>query len=114
MIQSMIERQQLINAALGNRRVSAVDVRKIALAPGQKTGRHLHPCPVVGYMVSGTAVFRIEGEPVQQLTAGSAFHEPAEKVIAEFSNGSNEVPLTFIGFYLLDGEQDLITMLPAN
>jgi quercetin dioxygenase-like cupin family protein len=112
MIQSTIERQQLIAAALGNRNVGAVDVRKITLAPGQKTGRHLHPCPVVGYIASGTAVFQIEDEAAQLLTAGSAFYEPADRVIAEFSNSSDEIPLTFVACYLLDGEQDLITMLP--
>ncbi len=114
MIQSTIERQQLITAVLGNRNVSAVDVRRITLAPGQKTGRHLHPCPVVGYIASGTAVLQVEGEQAQTLSAGSAFYEPAEKTIAKFSNGSDEVPLTFVAFYLLNGDQDLITMLPAN
>ena len=96
---------------LGQRNVSTVDIRKITLAPRQKAGRHLHPCAVVGYIASGTAFCQIEGEPAELLPVGSAFYEPAERVIADFGNASDVTPLTFIAFYLLDGEQDLITML---
>jgi hypothetical protein len=45
------------------------------------------------------------------LPVGSAFYEPAERLIAEFGNASDVTPLTFIAFYLLDGEQELIAML---
>ncbi len=108
---SSIERQQLLNAVLGSRSVTDVDVRKITLAPGQKAGRHLHPCAVVGYIASGTAVCQVEGHGAELLPVGSAFYEPADTVIEEFGNASDVTPLTFIAFYLLDGQQDLITML---
>jgi quercetin dioxygenase-like cupin family protein len=111
MSQPTIERQQLLSAVLGQRNVSTVDIRKITLGPRQKAGRHQHPCPVVGYIASGTAFCQIEGEPAELLPVGSAFYEPAERVIADFGNASDVTPLTFIAFYLLDGEQDLITML---
>ena len=78
------------------------------------TGRHLHPCPVFGYIVEGTAQFQIEGQPVQPLPAGSAFHEPADTVIADFSNASDSEPMTFVAFYLLNGNQDLIKMLESS
>jgi quercetin dioxygenase-like cupin family protein len=113
MSQSTIERQPLLVAALGSRSVSRVDVRRITLAPGQKTGRHLHPCPVVGYIASGTAFCQVEGEPAELLPVGSVFYEPADRVIVDFGNASDLTPLTFIAFYLLDGDQDLITMLDS-
>lgn len=108
---SLIERQQLLLAALGSRHITDVDIRRITLAPGQKSGRHLHPCPVVGYIASGTAYCEIEGQPAELLPVGSAFYEPADTVIADFGNASDVTPMTFIAFYLLDGQQDLITML---
>jgi quercetin dioxygenase-like cupin family protein len=114
MSQQTIERQQLIAAPLGNRNVTSVDVRRITLAPSQKSGRHLHPCPVVGYIASGTGFYQIEGKPAELLPVGSAFYEPAGSVIADFGNASDVTPLTFIAFYLLDGEQDLITMLESE
>ena len=72
--QPIIERHQLLNAALGSRNVSNVDIRRITLGPGQKSGRHLHPCSVVGYIASGTAFYQIEGEAAEGLLpVGSAF-----------------------------------------
>jgi len=114
MSQLTIDRQQLLAAALGRRSVSKVDVRRITLAPGQTTGRHLHPCPVAGCIASGTAFCQVEGEAAELLPVGSAFHEPAGRVIADFGNASDVTPLTFIAFYLLDGDQELITMLESN
>ena len=93
-----IERKQLLKAPTGLGRVSAVDVRKIDFAPGQQTGRHMHPSAVVGYIVAGTAEYQIEGQPAQLLPTGSAFHEPAGKVIASFSNASWTAPMTLWRF----------------
>jgi quercetin dioxygenase-like cupin family protein len=111
MTQQSIARKQLLQATLGSRNVTSVDVREIRMEPGQQAGRHLHPCAVVGYIVGGTAVFRVEGEPEQTLPAGSAFYEPADTIIANFGNASDFQPMTFVAFYLLDGEQELIRML---
>ncbi|MGA8108838.1 MAG: cupin domain-containing protein [Acidobacteriaceae bacterium] len=88
-----------------------MDIREIRFIPGQRTTRHLHPCTVVGYIAEGTAILEVEGEPPQTVPAGSAFHEPGGRIIADFRNASDTDPLTFITFYLLDGNQELITML---
>ena len=106
-----IDRKRLLEAALGSRTVTTVDVREITLGPAQRAGRHLHRCAVVGYIAKGTAAYQVEGEPLQMLAAGSAFYEPADTVIADFGNASETEPMTFIAFYLLNGEQELITML---
>jgi quercetin dioxygenase-like cupin family protein len=111
MAQQTIERKHLLTALLGNRNVTSVDIRQIDFQPGQQTGRHLHPCTVVGYIVSGTASLQIEGQPTQTLPAGSAFHEPANSVIAAFDNASDSESMTFIACYLLDGDQELIQLL---
>jgi quercetin dioxygenase-like cupin family protein len=109
--QPTIERKQLLTAVLGNRKVTNADVREIRLEPGQQSGLHLHPCTVLGYIVNGAATLQIEGELVQELPTGSAFYEPAGTVITNFGNASDSETMTFVAFYLLDGEQDLIQML---
>lgn len=106
-----IIRNHLLTAALGNKTVTTVEIKEITLAPRQKAGHHLHPCPVTGYIAKGTAIMQIEGQEEQVLPAGSAFYEPADVHIAQFSNYSNTEPMTFIAFYLLNGEQELIKML---
>ncbi len=106
-----IERKELLKTVLPNGVFTSADVREIRLQPGQQSGRHLHPCAVLGYIVKGTATYQIEGEAEQILPAGSAFHEPAGAVIANFGNASDSEPMTFVAFYLLNGEQELIQML---
>jgi hypothetical protein len=69
------------------------------------------PAPGSATLWGGTAEYQIEGQPAQLLPTGSAFHEPAGKVIASFSNASKTAPMSFGAFYLLDGEQERITML---
>jgi quercetin dioxygenase-like cupin family protein len=109
-----IQRKQLLTAILGDRRITSADVREIRLEPGQQAGRHLHPCAVLGYIVAGTAIYEIEGETAQILPSGSAFYEPAETVISKFGNASDSEPMTFVAFYLMDGDQELITMLDES
>jgi quercetin dioxygenase-like cupin family protein len=111
MNQPAIQRKQILNVVLGNRNVTSADVREIRLEPGQQSGRHLHPCAVLGYIVAGTAVYQVEGQAEQTLPAGSAFYEAADTVIANFGNASETEAMTFVAFYLLDGEQELIRML---
>ena len=111
MSQPSIERKELLKTVLKNGVFTSADVRGIRLQPGQRSGRHLHPCAVLGYIVEGTAIYQIEGELEQILPAGSAFHEPAGAIIADFGNASDSESMTFVAFYLLNGDQELIQML---
>ncbi len=108
-----IVRVSLLDAALeGQPEIGHVRAARIELAREQATGRHRHPCDVVGYVAAGTIRFQVEGEAEQTLRAGDAFHEPAGAPIAHFDNASEQEPATFIAFYLLPpGEERLIEML---
>jgi quercetin dioxygenase-like cupin family protein len=112
MSQPTVTRTPLLSATLDHKTVTSVDVREIRFQPGQKTGLHRHPCPVFGYIAEGTALLEIQGEAPQDLPTGSAFYEPAETVILRFDNASPEKPLRFIAYYLLEGRQELIELLP--
>src|SRR5579859_4067907 len=111
MSEQPVERKQLLKAVLENGFFTAADVREIHMPPGLQGGRHVHPCAVLGYIVDGTAVYQIEGKEEQILPAGSAFHEPAGVTIANFGNASDSQSMTFVAFYLLNGDQELIQML---
>ena len=108
-----IVRKELLTAVIaGHKDVARVEIRQIDLAPAQRTGLHSHPCPVVGYIASGTIRFQVAGEPLQLLSAGSAFFEPADRRIAQFDNASTEAPARFVAFYLLGADDHkLIEML---
>jgi quercetin dioxygenase-like cupin family protein len=110
-VRETVERRKLLKIPLRDWKATDVDVRSLEFAPGQKTGVHFHPCPVVGYVVEGSAIMQIEGQPEIRLDQGSAFHEPAGVKIARFDNASSERPLHFVAMYLVKGEQALIEML---
>jgi quercetin dioxygenase-like cupin family protein len=108
-----IIRKELLTAVIaGQKKVARVEIRQIDLAPAQRTGLHSHPCPVVGYVASGTIRLQVDSEAPQTLPAGSAFFEPADTKIAHFDNASAEAPATFVAFYLLGtNDHKLIEML---
>jgi quercetin dioxygenase-like cupin family protein len=107
-----IIRKDILTAPIGDRSVGRVEIKQIDFTPGQKTGLHRHPCPVVGYIAQGTILFQVEGQPPKSLSAGDAWFEPPGGKILHFDNASSQDPATFIAFYLL-GKDDrkLIEML---
>lgn len=109
--QNTIVRRQLMLAHFDSRPVSKVDIREIILAPGQKGPLHKHPCPVVGYIVSGTILFQVKGDSSIILKAGDPFYEPADSVISHFDNASTEAPAKFILNYLMNKEKEFIILL---
>lgn len=109
-----IQRKDLLTAHTGNHAITRAEIKSVILAPAQKAGYHLHPCPVIGYIVSGTVLFQVEGEAPQTLHAGDAFYEPANQPVLHFDNASDSEPLHFIANYLINNETEIITMLPAK
>lgn len=112
--QNKIVRNELLNANIEGRTISSVKIVEIEFPAGQKGVYHKHPCPVVGYIVAGNCLLQVEGEPAKILTTGDAFYEPAETPIIHFDNYSDKEPMKFIAYYLLNGEKDLIELLPPK
>ena len=109
---SPIVRKPLLTAPIdGGKTIQRVEVKEIEFSARQQTGLHLHPCPVVGYIVEGSVTFQVEGQGVQTLRAGDAFYEPANTKILRFD--ANEDKVKFVAYYLLGKEDhELIKMLP--
>jgi hypothetical protein len=57
--------------------------------------------------------FRLE-EEVQIIHAGQVCYEPAGAIVEHFDNGSDHEPAKFIPYYFLNGQKELIEMLPAT
>jgi len=104
-------REDLLQAVLDHETVTTVDIKKVTMPKAMDAGKHLHPCPVVGYIVSGHVLFQVEGEDKKILNPGDAFYEPKNKTILHFDNASGEEPLVFIAFYLKEAGEELIKML---
>jgi quercetin dioxygenase-like cupin family protein len=110
-----ISRRHLLTAPIGaGNAVDRVEAAEITLAPGQRTGTHRHPCPVVGCVLAGNVRLQVDGQDAQTLGPGEPFYEPADTRIAAFDNASDTDPAVFVAFYLLPpGEERLIVMEQA-
>jgi quercetin dioxygenase-like cupin family protein len=106
-----VVRKPLLAAAVQGKEVlDRVEIHEISLGPGQATGLHIHVSPVAGYIVEGSILFQLEGQPARRLQAGEAFFEPANARVAHFD--ATEGPARFVAFYLLGpGDRELITPL---
>ena len=92
MIQKTVTRKKLLDVVI-NQTISALEIKLVALGEGQSVPKHYHPCPVVGYVVSGSVLFQVEGHESKTLKAGDAFYEPKDKTILRFDNASRNEPL---------------------
>lgn len=105
-----VSRKELLKEIV-DQNLSSVETQEITLAAGVRAPKHMHPCPVVGYVISGSVIFQIEGEEQKTLHEGDAFYEPKNKTILHFDNASKEEALTFVVFYLKEGNEENIRML---
>ncbi len=111
MAQNEIKRKELSSIDIGKSEVSLIKVDEIEFPAGQKAPLHKHSCPVIGSIVEGQCLVKVEGEPAKILKAGEAFFEPADTPIVHFDNYSETEPMKFIAYYLTNGEDELIEML---
>lgn len=97
-----------------DKNVSSVSVVRIDYQPAQRTGRHIHPMPVVGYVLEGSFVVKISGKETHY-TAGQSIYEPADTIIERFDNDSTSRPAVLIGHYLAGpGQTELVRILPGK
>jgi quercetin dioxygenase-like cupin family protein len=96
-----------------DKNVTSVSVVRIDYKPGQRTGRHLHPMPVIGYVQEGSFVVKVTGGAEAHYTEGQSIYEPADTVIERFDNDSATKPAVLIGHYLAGpGQAELVKILP--
>lgn len=108
--QNLIIRKNL-EAVLLEQKVSKVEIQEITFPAGQTAPKHLHPCPVVGYIKSGSVLFQIEGKEPVVLKEGDSFYEPKNVNILHFDNASGDKPMTFIAFYLKEVNEDNVRLI---
>lgn len=108
--QSGIVRKNLESVLL-EQKVSKVEIQEISFPAGQLAPKHMHPCPVVGYIKSGSVLFQVEGKDPVILKAGDSFYEPKQVAILHFDNSSKDEPMSFVAFYLKEGDEENVKML---
>lgn len=108
--QKTISRRELLKTAI-DQKINSTEIQEITIPAGVQVPAHLHPCPVVGIIKSGEAVFQIEGQQKVILHEGEAFYEPKNVKILHFDNASAKKPLVFTAIYLKEGNEENIKLL---
>ncbi|MBL1220745.1 cupin domain-containing protein [Chryseobacterium sp. L7] len=108
--QKSISRKELLKTAV-DQKVNSTEIQEITMPAGVGAPEHLHPCPVLGIIRSGEALFQIEGQQKVILHEGDAFYEPKNVKILHFDNASAEKPLIFTAIYLKEGSEENIKLL---
>lgn len=108
--QKTISRKELLKTAI-DQKVKSTEIQEITMAAGQGAPEHVHPCPVLGIINSGEAVFQIEGQQKVILHEGDAFYEPKNVKILHFDNASAEKPFVFTAIYLKEGDEENIKFI---
>jgi quercetin dioxygenase-like cupin family protein len=110
-----LKRTPLIDQTLPPSSVREIKGGEVVFAPGQPTGRHFHPVPVVGIVTRGSFIFQPHGQQQRILHTGDAFYEAANVPTERFDNASATEDAAIRAFYLIDKPgTPLIVMLPAN
>lgn len=84
--------------------VGRVEVKKITITPGGRTALHTHPGPVVSYVLQGTVIVQVKGEPAKTYKPGDTIFEPGNTGVEKFDNGSATEPAVFVATYLLGAD----------
>ncbi|HEY2708222.1 MAG TPA: cupin domain-containing protein [Caulobacteraceae bacterium] len=110
-----LKRTPIATHEIAAQQTTVVSVVRLDFEPGQITGRHLHPMPVIGYVIEGSFVVQVEGEEAQRFGVGQSVCEPAGRVMARFDNASATEPAAAIVHYLAGpGQDELIRFLPTR
>jgi quercetin dioxygenase-like cupin family protein len=80
----------------------AVQAVRVDYEPGGFSGVHRHPAGAYVYVIDGSVMFGIGGSAPVLLKAGDSFYEPPGALHSVSRNASEEVPASFIAFFVLD------------
>ena len=86
---------------------------EVTYPPGATSTAHRHPCPVVGYMVSGTMRMQVSDQPVAEYTAGDTFVEMPTDVHRMATNPSADTPAVFLATFVCDRDTPLSVPEPT-
>ena len=80
---------------------------EVTYPPGAASQAHRHPCPLVGYVLSGTIRMQIDNGAPQDYKAGDTFVELPTNVHTSATNPSTDTPAKFLVTFLCDKETPL-------
>ena len=105
---SVLMKQRLPDMAGKEATVLTVDY-----APGAASESHVHPGSVFAYVLEGTVVTRLEGEPPNTYTKGQSWYESPKRPHVISKNGSETEPARLLVFLLSQEGEAIKTPMKA-
>jgi quercetin dioxygenase-like cupin family protein len=90
-----------------------VRVLEVTYPPGAVSSAHRHPCPVIGYVLSGTIRMQVSDRPVADYKPGDTFVELPTDVHRLGMNPSPDTPAVFLVTFVCDKDTPLTVPEPA-
>jgi len=87
---------------------------EVTYGPGAASAPHSHPCPVIGYVVSGELRTQVKGGAEATYKAGETFYEPPNGVHLVSANASKTAPAKLVAIFVCDHEAELSTPVTTN
>lgn len=84
-----------------------VTIVEVTYGPGGSSPPHSHPCPVIGYVISGVLRTQVKGQAVAVYKAGQTFYEAPNGVHQVSANASTKRPVKFLAYFVCDHETEL-------
>lgn len=88
-------------------------VVEVNYGPGESSAPHSHPCPVIGYVVSGAIRTQVKDGPETIVKAGESFYEAPNGIHIVSANASLTEPAKFIAYFVCDRDAPLSTKVTA-
>jgi quercetin dioxygenase-like cupin family protein len=85
----------------------------VTYPPGGVSAPHSHSCPLVGHVVDGALHSRVAGGVDTVYHAGESFREDANQAHVVSSNASELAPVTFLVWFVCDGDGPKTTPIAA-
>src|SRR5499425_878163 len=87
---------------------------EVTYGVGAASSPHSHPCPVIGYVVSGELRTQVKGSAEAVYKAGETFYEPPNGVHLVSANAGKTESAKLLAIFLCDHETELSTPVPAE
>jgi len=85
----------------------------VELAPGGDSGKITHPGQEFFYVISGEAIFEVEGKPTQTLKPGMGIHVE-RGVVHSARNPSKTEPFKYVTFFVIERGKPVTIPVPAT
>jgi quercetin dioxygenase-like cupin family protein len=81
-----------------------------SLPPGTAIGFHVHPGDEVGYLMKGSVIWKVRGQPDKTLKAGDSFFNPRGSVHSVVAADSSDSLV--ISTWIVDKDKPMATPVP--